>query len=122
MTKGPERCSSIQSSSGMPTTAAGMQATTILAQSDHVPRRSSGVLDGAKGFSCRKYSTHTARMAPSWMTTRNMFQKSSETSSDTNWSRSSMCPVEEMGSHSVTPSTRPNSAALSNSTMSTLTP
>ena len=54
MTTGPERCSSIQSSSGMPTAAAGMQATMILPQSDQVPRRSSAVLEREKGFSLPK--------------------------------------------------------------------
>ena len=50
MTNGPERCSSIQSSSGMPTAAAGMHATTILPQSAQVALRSSGVFLNEKGF------------------------------------------------------------------------
>ena len=34
--------------------------------------------------------THTARMAPNWMTTRNMSQKSAETFMVKNWLSSSM--------------------------------
>jgi len=57
-------------------------------------------------------------MAPSWITTRkDMSQKSADTSSGTNWLSSSMCPVDEMGSHSVIPSTTPKSAALESSMM-----
>ena len=65
MTKGELRWSSIQSLRGTPTAAAGMQATTIFAHSPHVARRSSADFLREKGFSWWKYSTHTARMAPS---------------------------------------------------------
>ena len=102
----------------MPTTAAGRQAATTLAQSAHVALRSCAVLRGEKGLSLPKNITHTARIAPSWMTTRNMSQKSRETSRVTNWSSSSMWPVDETGSHSVMPSTSPKSAALRSSMIS----
>ena len=122
MTKGLPRCSSIQSSMGMPTAAAGTQATIVFAQSDQVARRPALPFLGENGLSLPKKTTQTARMAPSWMTTRNMFQKSSETSSVRNWLSSSMCPVEEMGSHSVTPSTRPKTAAFTSSMKFTVPP
>ena len=93
-------------------TAAGRHPTTILPQSVHVALRSLGLLRPDSGLRSWKYSTHTDRMAPSWMTTRNMFQNSSETLSFTNSSTRIMWPVEEMGSHSVMPSTRPSRAAL----------
>ena len=54
-------------------------------------------------------------MAPSWITTKNMSQKSGLTSSFTNWSSNNMWPVDEMGSHSVMPSTSPYRAALNSS-------
>ncbi len=60
-------------------------------------------------------STHTARIAPSWITTRNMFQNSSVTLSLMNSLTKIMCPVEEIGSHSVMPSTKPRNADLSSS-------
>ena len=101
-------------------TAAGRQATIVLAQSPQVARRSRASFFRENGFSFPKKTTQTARMAPSWMTTRNMFQKSSETSSVRNWLSSSMWPVEEMGSHSVTPSTKPKTAALTSSIRSTV--
>ena len=103
-------------------TAAGRHATTVLAQSSHVSRFSPLSLLGENGFSRWKKITHTARMAPSWMTTRNMFQKSSETFIVRNWLSSSMCPVDEMGSHSVMPSTMPNTAAFTSSMISTAFP
>ena len=70
--------------------AAGTHATTVLAQSVQVARRSRASFFRENGFSFPKKTTQTARMAPSWMTTRNMFQKSSETSSVRNWLSSSM--------------------------------
>ena len=115
ITNGLPKCSSIQSSSGMPTPAAGTHATTIFAHIPHVERRSSGVLRLENGLSWLKNSTHTARMAPSWITTKNMSQKSGLTSSFTNWSSNNMWPVDEMGSHSVMPSTSPYRAALNSS-------
>ena len=94
-----------------------MQPTMILPHRLHVARRPCPPLLGLKGLSWWKYSTHTDRMAPSWMTTRNMFQNSSDTSIFTNSSTRIMWPVEEMGSHSVTPSTRPRNADLTRSRM-----
>lgn len=52
-------------------------------------------------------------MAPIWMTTRNSSRKSGDTCSFTNSSTRIMCPVDEMGSHSVMPSTMPMSSAFS---------
>ena len=46
-------------------------------------------------------------MAPSWMTTKNSSRNSADTFSFTNSSTRIMWPVEEMGSHSVMPSTTP---------------
>ena len=51
-------------------------------------------------------------MAPNWMTTRNRARKSSDTCSFTNSSTRIMCPVDEMGSHSVMPSTMPTRSAF----------
>ena len=45
------RCSSMKSSSGMPITAAGMHASTILPHKRHVPRRPSRPFDGLNGLS-----------------------------------------------------------------------
>ena len=90
ITKGLPRLASIQSSMGMPMTAAGTQATMVFAHRSHVSRRSPELLLGEKGFNRWKNITQTARIAPSWMTTRNMFQKSSDTSMLRNWLSSSM--------------------------------
>ena len=65
-----------------------------------------------KGHSLFQNSTTTARMAPSWMTTRNMDINSSLALNLTTCSTKIMCPVEEMGSHSVMPSTIPIRIAL----------
>ena len=58
---------------------AGRVATRILNHSCHTSGRwylwRASVV---KGHSRGKYSTTTARMAPSWMTTRNMLMNSSE--------------------------------------------
>ncbi len=79
----------------------------VFAQSVQVERRSPADLVREKGLSSWKKATRTAMMAPSWITTRNMSQKSFETLSGMNcWTRS-MCPVDETGSHSVMPSTTP---------------
>ncbi len=93
--------------------AAGMQPTTTMPHSRHVPFRSSGVLRDENGLSLWKYRISTAQMAPIWMTTRKSSKKSADTCSCTNSSTRIMCPVEEMGSHSVMPSTMPMSSALS---------
>ena len=64
-------------------------------------------LSAQKGQSFWKYSTTTAKIAPSWMTTRNMAINAS-----LNWNLSTcsariMWPVLEIGSHSVIPSITP---------------
>ena len=65
-----------------------------------------------KGHSLPQNRTTTAMIAPSWITTRNMEIKASLASNWISCSTRIMCPVEEMGSHSVTPSTMPISRAL----------
>jgi hypothetical protein len=66
-----------------------------------------------KGQSLFQNSTTTARMAPSWMTTRNMDMNSSLALNLTTCSTRIMWPVDEMGSHSVIPSTMPIRMAFS---------
>lgn len=65
-----------------------------------------------KGHSLPQNSTTTAMMAPSWMTTRNMDMNSSLAWNLTTCSSKIIWPVEEMGSHSVMPSTMPIRIAL----------
>ena len=60
-----------------------------------------------KGQSLFQNSTTTARMAPSWMTTRNMDMNSSLALKWMSCSTRIIWPVDEMGSHSVMPSTMP---------------
>ena len=97
--------------------APGMQAATTLSQSERVfcfsmtPPR--GFLP--KGQSWFQNRTTTARMAPSWITTKNISLKASEASICKNSSTSSMCPVELTGSHSVTPSTMPRKMTFNSS-------
>ena len=78
----------------------------------HVDLRSAAVFLGEKGLSLWKYRMMTAMMAPIWITTKNKPKKASETSSFKNSSTRIICPVLEMGSHSVMPSTRPMINAL----------
>ena len=71
------RCASIQSSNGMPTIALGRIATTTFSQSMTVSilnrqTKPSPFFGFLNGQSFEKYSTTTARIAPSWMTTSNM--------------------------------------------------
>ena len=94
-------------------TSTGREAATTLNHRFHtlglemtLPCRS------PKGHSLFQNSTTTARMAPSWMTTRNMDINSSLALNLTTCSTRIMCPVEEMGSHSVMPSTIPIRIAL----------
>ena len=65
-----------------------------------------------KGHSLPQNSTTTARIAPSWMTTRNMDMNSSLALNFTTCSSKIIWPVDEMGSHSVMPSTMPIKIAL----------
>ena len=115
MTNGLLRCSSIQSSKGIPITAAGIQATIIFAHKVQMELRCALVSVKANGLSSLKKDTHTAKMAPSCITTKNICQKAGDTSRTTNFSSKSIWPVEEMGSHSVIPSTIPNSNAFKSS-------
>ena len=88
-------------------TAAGMQPMATMPHRRHVLFFSTASFFGENGFSLWKYRMSTAMMAPSWMTTRNRARNSSDTCSFTNSSTRIMWPVEEMGSHSVMPSTMP---------------
>ena len=91
-------------------TAAGTQASMILLHSGTAwgfRRR-----PPANGQSLSKYSTTTAIIDPSWITTKNIFQNSGVMSNDTNSFNKIICPVELTGSHSVMPSTMPNNAAF----------
>ena len=87
--------------------AAGMHPTTTMPHSLHVLLLSAGVLRDENGFSLWKYRMSTAQIAPIWMTTRKSSRKSGDTCNFTNSSTRIMWPVDEMGSHSVMPSTMP---------------
>ncbi len=63
----------------MPMIAAGMHPTMILPHRLQVSRALLARLGDPNGFSSRMNSTHTARIAPSWITTRNMFRNVSVT-------------------------------------------
>ena len=63
-------------------------------------------------FSLWKNRTMTARMAPSWITTSNMLPNSSETFRVMNSLSNIRWPVDDTGSHSVTPSTMPKRMAF----------
>ena len=107
------RWSSIQSSSRMPSTAAGRQETMILNHSRITGQRTcragpvSRPLSRQKGHSVWKYSTTTAKIAPSWMTTRNISIKAADSWNFSTCSARIMWPVLETGSHSVMPSITP---------------
>ena len=107
------RCSSSQSSNSRPSTAAGTLATRILHHSRTVghlkclAKPESRPLSPQKGHSFLKYSTTTAMMAPSWMTTRNISMNSSDRLNFSTCSARIMCPVLDTGSHSVMPSMMP---------------
>ena len=106
---------SIQSSNSTPTMPEGMMAAMTLNHSCHVCFFSPSVFRGENGLSLWKNRTITARIAPSWMTTSNMLRNSSETFRVMNSFSKIRCPVEEIGSHSVTPSTMPKSTAFNSS-------
>ena len=89
--------------------AAGMQPMATMPHNRHVARFSPAVLRGLTGLSLWKYSVSTAKMAPIWITTKNSAKNSGDTCSWTKSSTMIIWPVEEMGSHSVTPSTMPRS-------------
>ncbi len=111
---------SITLSSTSPTMAAGMLATTTLNQMAQVSFFLGSFFLGVKGLSLVKNITTTARIAPSCITTSNISQNSpaksgpssAPTFSPRNSLRSIRCPVELIGSHSVTPSTIPYSIAF----------
>ena len=90
-------------------------AAMTLNHSCHVCFFSPSDFWGEKGLSLWKNRTITARIAPSWMTTSNMLRNSSETFRVMNSFSKIRCPVEEIGSHSVTPSTMPKSTAFNSS-------
>jgi len=64
-------------------------------------------------------STTTAKIAPSWITTRNISQNCALTSSVRNSFKRIICPVLLIGSHSVIPSTIPNIIAFKISVINT---
>ena len=102
------------SSNKTPTIPAGTQATSILTHKSRISFFQIGLFlsfrfNGKIWFQNKRT---TARIAPSWITTRNRFQNSSLTFSLTNSSRMIMWPVLLMGSHSVIPSTIPKNIAL----------
>ena len=59
-----------------------------------------------------KYITTTASIAPSWITTSNNSKKCSDTFSFINSSNRIKCPVDDIGNHSVIPSTIPKNIAF----------
>ena len=86
-----------------------MQATTTLSQMERVSILTAGFvlsLNWKGNIFCQNRIT-TARIAPSWITTKNISLKASLMFRVRNSSTNSMCPVLLMGSHSVTPSTMP---------------
>ena len=89
-----------------------MHPMTTMPHSRQVLLRCAGVFLKLKGLSLWKYMMMTARIAPIWMTTRNRARNWSDTCSFTNSSMRIICPVDEMGSHSVMPSTMPSSRAF----------
>ena len=109
------KCSSMNLLNKSPMTAAGTQARMTLYQSCHVARFSQLDFQLENGLSFSKFSTTTARMAPSCMTTRNMSIKDFDTSSLMNSSTRIMCPVLLIGSHSVSPSTMPRTTVFKSS-------
>ena len=70
-------------------------------------RPESRPLSTQKGHSFLKYMTTTARIAPNWMTTRNISINSALKLNLSTCSARIMWPVLEMGSHSVMPSITP---------------
>ena len=109
------KCSSMNLLNKSPMTAAGTQARMTLYQSCHVARFSQLDFQLENGLSFSKFSTTTARMAPSCMTTRNMSIKDFDTSSLMNSSTRIICPVLLIGSHSVRPSTMPRTTVFKSS-------
>ena len=107
------KCSSIYLLNASPITAAGRQATMTFPHRSNVSRRSALDLLPRNGFSFFAFSTTTARMAPSWMTTKNISIKAVDTFSRMNSSTRIMCPVLDTGSHSVSPSTIPRITTFS---------
>ena len=89
--------------------APGIQATTTFSQREIVSILTTGFdlsLNWKGNIFCQNRMT-TARIAPSWITTKNISLKASLMFRVRNSSTNSMWPVLLMGSHSVTPSTMP---------------
>ena len=89
--------------------APGIQATTTFSQREIVSILTTGFdlsLNWKGNIFCQNRMT-TARIAPSWITTKNISLKASLMFRVRNSSTNSMWPVLLMGSHSVMPSTMP---------------
>ena len=96
-------------------TAAGIEATMTFFQSSMVSDFSWCDFMDENGLSFSKFRTTTAKMAPSWMTTRNMSMNCFDTCNLMNSSTRIIWPVLETGSHSVSPSTTPSSTVFNRS-------
>ena len=98
---------------------AGRVATTIL---NHITQVFFLIypfdLSAQKGQSLGKKSTTTARIAPSWITTRNSSRKDSSNPMFRYFSARIRCPVLLTGSHSVIPSMIPYRIVLIHSIVS----
>ena len=114
ITIGVWRCASIKSSNKIVTTAPGMQATTTLNHIEKISFSITGLLLSLNwnGNILFQNKTTTARIAPNWITTKNISLKSALTFILINSSTKSICPVLLIGSHSVIPSTIPKKITL----------
>ena len=75
------KCCSMYLLKARPMTPAGIQETMTFFQSSTVSFFSVRVFHEEKGLSRSKFSTTTDRIAPSWITTRNISMKAFDTSS-----------------------------------------
>ena len=115
MTAGVCRWASIKSSKRIVTKAPGIQATTTLNQTEKISFRITELFLSLNwnGNIFFQNMTTTARIAPSWITTKNISLKASLVFICRNSSTMSICPVLLIGSHSVIPSTIPRKITLS---------
>ena len=112
ITIGVWRYSSRKSSNNIPITPAGTHAIKILIHIVQVSFFSTFDLAGENGFNFLKYNVTTAKIAPSWITTKNISLKVVLTFKLINSSTRIICPVLLIGSHSVIPSTIPKNITL----------
>ena len=112
---GLKSLSSIYFPTVAPIISAGITPTSVFHQSIHVAVFSDDVLEGPKGTSLfQKYIT-TAKMAPSCITTSNIWAK--EPVNPIKLFTKIRCPVDDIGRNSVNPSTIPRIIALIKSFM-----